>query len=182
MPCLTSAATLARSTWLESSPPVMVAGPAAPSWCGSRFIAAYQAPPGTRLVTVPIGDKLRRGRPRRQTSSFLATGHFAIHPPYAPVQVPVEKGIDVQIAVAVAENILTRACDVAILFTHDTDLVPVVEMIARVKGPQHIETASWASHSFNQRLREIAGVCHHRASGAVFQRIETPVNYAHKAT
>lgn len=151
---------------------------------------------GSKLVRVEIHrglpsasrDPIGYSANRRQAAAWKAEAPDIVIPrhrplryphPYAAVQVPVEKGIDVQIAVAVAESILTRACDVAILFSHDTDLVPAVEMIARVKGPQHIETASWASHGFNQRLREIAGVCH-RISGAVFQRIETPVNYAHK--
>lgn len=87
------------------------------------------------------------------------------------------EGIDVQLAVA--EAILTDAADVAVLFTHDTDLLPAVEMVARLKGSRRIETASWSSGKFAQRLREIPGVHHHRISGKVFALVEEPVNYAH---
>jgi uncharacterized LabA/DUF88 family protein len=90
----------------------------------------------------------------------------------------VEKGIDVQLALAVAETILTDTADLAILFTHDTDLLPAVEMVARLKGPARIETAGWASHVFSQRLRQVHGVYHHAISGKVFDLVETPVNYA----
>jgi hypothetical protein len=82
----------------------------------------------------------------------------------------------------VAETILTDTSDVAILFTHDTDLLPAVEMVARLKGPKRIETASWASHTFSQRLRQVPGVHHHAISGTVFALVETPVNYAHPQT
>jgi hypothetical protein len=64
------------------------------------------------------------------------------------------------------------------LATHDTDLLPAVEMVARLKGPARIETAGWASHVFVQRLRQVHGVYHHAISGRVFDLVETPVNYA----
>ena len=47
-------------------------------------------------------------------------------PAHAADKTPVEKGIDVQLALGVAETILTDTADVAILFTHDTDLLPAV--------------------------------------------------------
>ena len=102
------------------------------------------------------------------------------YPPDHSPGPPVEKGIDVQLALAVAETILTDTADVAILFTHDTDLLPAIEMVARLKGPDRIETASWGSRTFSQRLRQVPGVHHHRISGTVFARIETPINYAQK--
>ncbi|MDP9277039.1 MAG: NYN domain-containing protein [Actinomycetota bacterium] len=92
---------------------------------------------------------------------------------------PQEKGVDVQLALGVIENVLLGSCDVAILFSNDTDLAPVVETVRRLKGTGRIETASWASHDYEVRLRPIAGVYHHRISGAVFERVETPVNYAY---
>lgn len=93
---------------------------------------------------------------------------------------PQEKGVDVQLAIAIVENVLLDQCDVAILFSNDTDLVPVVETICRLKGPGRIETASWESNGYRTRLRPVRGVHHHRLSGAVFQRVETPINYAYR--
>lgn len=132
-------------------------------------------------------DPVGYGANRRQATAWVREGGDIVKPrwrplryppPHAPDQTPVEKGIDVQLALAVAEAILTNAADVAILFTHDTDLLPAVEMVARLKGPSRIETASWASHTFFQRLKAISGVHHHAISGKIFQLVETPVNYA----
>ena len=131
------------------------------------------------------------GANRRQATAWKREGGDVVVPrlrplrypsPHAEVQTPVEKGIDVQLALAVAETILTNTADVAILFTHDTDLLPAVEMVARLKGPSRIETAGWASHVFSQRLRQVPGVHHHAISGSVFEIVETPVNYAHPKT
>jgi hypothetical protein len=88
----------------------------------------------------------------------------------------------VRAALAAERAWLTNTADVAILFTHDTDLLPAVEMVARLKGARPIETASWSSRSFAQRLREVPGVHHHRISGKVFELVETPVNYAHRVS
>ena len=134
-------------------------------------------------------DPVGYGANRRQAAAWIKEGDSVVVPRLRPLrypprhaqnQVPVEKGIDVQLALAVAESILTDTADVAILFTHDTDLLPAVEMVARLKGPRRIETASWSSRAFAQRLREVRGVHHHRISGKVFELVETPVNYAHR--
>jgi uncharacterized LabA/DUF88 family protein len=134
-------------------------------------------------------DPVGYGANRRQATAWAREGGSIVvprlrplryPPPRAVDRVPVEKGIDVQLALAVAETILTNAADLVILFTHDTDLLPAVEMVARLKGPQRIETASWSSRTFAQRLREVPGVYHHRISGKVFELVETPINYAHR--
>jgi hypothetical protein len=95
---------------------------------------------------------------------------------------PREKGVDVQLAIGIVENVLTGGCDVAVLFSNDTDLLPVVEAVCRLKGAAFVETVSWESHGYRTRLRPGGGVYHHRLSGAVFQRVETPINYAYRGT
>lgn len=100
--------------------------------------------------------------------------------PYDAHAAPEEKGIDVQLALSIVENLLLGHCDVAVLFSYDTDLLPAVETTCRLKGANHIETASWESRDFRKRLRAVRGVHHHGLSGAVFQRAETPVNYAYQ--
>ncbi len=136
-------------------------------------------------------DPVGYGANRRQAAAWIKEGGSAVVPRLRPLRyppshaadrAPVEKGIDVQLALAVAETILTDTADVAILFTHDTDLLPAVELVARLKGPARIETASWSSHTFAQRLREVPGVHHHRITGKVFELVETPVNYAHRGS
>jgi uncharacterized LabA/DUF88 family protein len=92
----------------------------------------------------------------------------------------VEKGVDVALAVSAIEAMLTSRCDVAIVFSHDTDLLPVPEAIARLAGSDHVETASWTSSSFKQRLQPKAPVTHHRITRQIFDAVETPVNYARR--
>lgn len=87
----------------------------------------------------------------------------------------VEKGIDVQLAVSVIEWTALDLCGVAILFSHDADLVPAVEAVARIAGPRRIETASCARS--RSSLRHL-GVYHHVITEPVFRRLETPVSYA----
>lgn len=72
-----------------------------------------------------------------------------------------------------------KLCDIAVIFSHDTDLLPVPETLTRVAGAAVVETASWVSPTFRKRLRPKPAVYHHEVSGAVFQRVETRVNYAH---
>ena len=92
---------------------------------------------------------------------------------------PREKGVDVELAIAAVEWTLTKQCDVAVVFSHDTDLVPLVEMLGRLGGSTCVETASWTSDSFNQRIPTKCPIYHHSISRAVFDRVETRVNYAH---
>jgi hypothetical protein len=134
-------------------------------------------------------DPVGYGANRRQATAWVKEGGSIVVPRLRPLRypsrhatdrMPVEKGIDVQLALAVAETILTNVADVAVLFTHDTDLLPAVELIVRLKGSQRIETVSWSSGQFAQRLRELPGVYHHRISGKVFALVEEPVNYARR--
>jgi uncharacterized LabA/DUF88 family protein len=134
-------------------------------------------------------DPIGYGANRRQSAAWMAEDRSIVIPrlrplrypsPTEPVQYPVEKGIDVQMALGAVEQVLTNRCDVAIIFSHDTDLLPAVETICRLAGAARIETAAWSSHTFSRRLKQLPGVYHHSVSGAVFQRIETPVNYAYK--
>jgi len=90
-----------------------------------------------------------------------------------------KKGVDVELALEAVEWTLTGKRRVAVIFSHDTDLVPVDDMLCRLKGSTCIETASWISSTFNQRIRTSAPSYHHGVSEAVVSRVETRVNYAH---
>lgn len=125
---------------------------------------------------------------RRQAAAWMKEDPEIVIPRLRPLRYsrdqtepPREKGIDVELAVAAVEWALTERCDVAIIFSHDTDLVPAIELISRLRGPDCVETASWASDTFNRRLRTKPPIYHHTISKAVFERVETRVNYAHGA-
>jgi hypothetical protein len=96
-----------------------------------------------------------------------------------------EKGIDVALACSAVEHVLLKKCDVAIIFSHDTDLLPPVEVICRVTGVEHIETASWQSDFHYKRIPPAKqvwgtpfGVVNHTLKVELFDQVETPINYA----
>jgi hypothetical protein len=133
-------------------------------------------------------DPTGYGANRRQAAAWEAEGPEVVVPklrplryPFSyPAEPPVEKGVDVELAVNAIEATLRKRCDVAIIFSHDTDLLPVPETIARPAGAHRVETASWVSPWFKGRLRPKARVFHHPISQKVFEAVETPVNYARK--
>jgi hypothetical protein len=123
---------------------------------------------------------------RRQAAAWVKEAPEVVVPRLRPLRYsrdltepPREKGVDVELALEAVEWTLTGKQRVAVIFSHDTDLVPVVDMLCRLKGPTCVETASWASASFNQRIRTRADAYHHGVSEAVFARVETRINYAH---
>lgn len=134
-------------------------------------------------------DPVGYGANRRQSAAWMKENPEVVIPrlrplrypgPYEQDRYPVEKGIDVQMALGAVEQVIRNACDVAVVFTHDTDLLPAVETIRRLADQSRVETASWASHHFRRRLKQLPGVYHHYISGAVFDLVETPTNYAYK--
>jgi uncharacterized LabA/DUF88 family protein len=124
---------------------------------------------------------------RRQSAAWMNEAPEVVIPRLRPLRYPysypnepaVEKGVDVNLAVAAIEHVLTGLCDVAIIFSHDTDLMPVPETIARLKGAKCVETASWQSPTYHRRLRTKPPVHHNYVSEQVFNRVETRVNYAY---
>jgi uncharacterized LabA/DUF88 family protein len=155
---------------------------------------------GGRLVRVEIHrglpdstrDPVGYGANRRQSAAWMKENPDLVIPRLRPLRYsrnadepPVEKGVDVQLALAAVEHIVSELADVAIIFSHDTDLVPAIETITRLKGTEHIETASWSSDSYWSRLRVKgrlgANVFHHYITKDVFTEVATPVNYAHGA-
>jgi len=96
-----------------------------------------------------------------------------------------EKGIDVALACSAVEHVLMDRCDVAVIFSHDTDLLPPVETICRVRDPANIETASWRSDLYYKRIPPAKqvwgtpfGVVNQTLKVELFDEVETPINYA----
>jgi uncharacterized LabA/DUF88 family protein len=96
-----------------------------------------------------------------------------------------EKGIDVALACSALEHILLNKCDVAVIFSHDSDLLPPIETICRVTSPERIETASWQSDLHFRRIPPAKqswgtpfGVVNQTLKVELFDKVETPINYA----
>lgn len=136
----------------------------------------------------PTHDPVGFAANRRQSAAWRAEAPAIVsprtrplrYPRSFPAEPPVEKGIDVEFAVAAVSAVLRGSCDVAIVFSHDSDLLPVPEAITKLAGPGHVETAAWTSPTFRQRLNPKAPVKHHAIPKIVFDSVSTPVNYAVK--
>ena len=129
-------------------------------------------------------DPVGHGACRRQATAWRRESGL-VHVNFRPLRYPRdggppgEKGIDVQLAVGIVECVMAGGCDVAVLISNDTDLLPALETAARLKGPASVETAAWRSETTSQRLRSKLDLYHHDISEAVFSRVERRVNYAY---
>ncbi len=63
------------------------------------------------------------------------------------------------------------------IFSHDTDLSSVVEVIARTKGPKTVETASWCSKGYRKRIPPVDGVTNHLLREKLFRALEDQTHY-----
>jgi uncharacterized LabA/DUF88 family protein len=141
-----------------------------------------------RGLPSPIQDPGGHAANQRQVAAWRAEAPKVVvprlrplrYPPGYPEQPPVEKGVDVELAIAAVEAVLRRRCDVAIVFSHDSDLLPVPEAIARLVGACHVETAAWSSSGFRQRLRPKEPVVHHAIPESVFRAVETARDYSRR--
>jgi hypothetical protein len=71
--------------------------------------------------------------------------------------------------------------DVVIIFSHDSDLLPVVEAICRIRGDQHVETASWLTDYYRKRIPPTGKVVNHSLRRQLFDGLERPTNYGAQA-
>lgn len=131
-------------------------------------------------------DRVGYAANRRQATAWVKEAPEIVVPCQRPLRYPrdlagrpVEKGVDVELALGAVEQLARQNCDVAIIFSHDTDLNPAVETIIRLNGASAVETAAWSSPSHRSRLRSRPGVHHHEISENLFRRVETRINYAH---
>lgn len=123
---------------------------------------------------------------RRQSAAWMKENQEVVIPRLRPLRYPRnwpdepegEKGIDVQLALGIIEAVLRDHCEVAILFSNDTDLLPVVETVARIAGTSRIETASWHGHDASPRLRTRLRVVHHSLDEAIFRSVEDLADYS----
>jgi uncharacterized LabA/DUF88 family protein len=135
------------------------------------------------------------GAVERQRQAWLALDPKIMAPSLRPVRVnpetgeEEEKGVDVALAVSTLEHILLKKCEVAIVFSHDTDMLPAIETICRLRDADvisgSVETASWQSDLYYKRIPPAKtswgtqwGVVNQTLKIDLFDKVETPVNYA----
>lgn len=81
-----------------------------------------------------------------------------------------EKGIDVNLAVDLLDRAISSAFDVAVVFSHDTDLIPAFEL-AHNRGA-HVEIAGWLGANI---IRSPALRYRHALEGALFVAAREPI-------
>lgn len=92
--------------------------------------------------------------------------------PHVPAQ---EKGIDVALAVDVVTLAMRMEYDVGILFSSDSDLLPAVEAVVKLKLAR-VEVAAW-SNSFRLRIPGTTLPWCHQLSKADYLTVADPTDY-----
>lgn len=98
--------------------------------------------------------------------------------PSRPAQ---EKGIDVALAVDFVMMVARKECEVGILFSSDTDLVPALEAVIALrpgKAPA-CEVAAWAAPGARPRSLSVRGtrIVRHLLSEADYRLVADPIDY-----
>jgi hypothetical protein len=152
--------------------------------------SCWRPPHGRRSTSHRPGRLSGVGAAQRQKLAWIDLDPGLVAVRLRPVSVnpetgeEVEKGIDVALACSAVEHVLMDHCDVAIIFSHDSDLLPPVETICRLRGREHIETASWQSDLYRKRIPPAKqswgtpfGVVNHTLKVELFDSAETPVDF-----
>jgi uncharacterized LabA/DUF88 family protein len=88
---------------------------------------------------------------------------------------PQEKGVDVHLAINLVTAAHRRECDVALVVSHDTDLMPAIQLASELK--LRVEVAAWGD---SHRLSDPAiKYCHH-LSQQDFVAVRDPRDYSVK--
>jgi len=147
------------------------------------------------------GVRVYRGRPsqrrdarsyaahQRQTDRQVNRGGGVVtvisrdlrYPPDWPKRAAQEKGIDVALAVDFVMMVARNECDVAILFSSDTDLAPALEAVIALRpGSQPAcEVAAWAAPGGRPRSLAVRGasIRRHLFSEADFRTVADLTDY-----
>lgn len=92
-----------------------------------------------------------------------------------------EKGIDVAVAIdLIRRTLVESSCDIAVLVSADTDLLPAVELIVEVRGAHAIEVATWKGPHWGPQPLALKGhpVRQHLLDERLYRAIEDPTDYA----
>ena len=118
---------------------------------------------------------------RRIGRSVTVISRDLRYPPDWPRRSAEEKGIDVALAVDFLMMVARHGCDVGILFSSDTDLVPALEAVLELRpgDPPACEVAAWAAPGGRPRSLSVRGasVRPHLLSEVDFRAVADPTDY-----
>ncbi len=111
-----------------------------PRKVGRLIASLYQGDTGARLERVfvyrgmPDGRKDAKGYAacRRQVAAWHKEGDVTVQTRplrYPPDGKPMEKGIDVKLAIDFVESALDQKAELLVIFSGDSDLIPALEMV-----------------------------------------------------
>ena len=126
-------------------------------------------------VASPERDPKTHGARQRQMQHWRSLTdriHLVSRPLRYGDGMPVEKGIDVAVAIELVRcAVFAPDCDVAILFSVDTDLLPALELVVKERGADVVEVAAWHAPGANPPLRVpgIARIRQHRLGANVYR-------------
>lgn len=120
---------------------------------------------------------------RRQAEAWTADPRARVllrplrYPRDYPRSRPQEKGVDVLLAIDFVRMAVSGEYDVGILMSHDTDLVPALEVVAGLGGPT-CEAAAWGGPRARRRLWVPgAAVWCHYLTAADYAAVADPRDY-----
>ncbi len=96
-----------------------------------------------------------------------------------------EKGVDVELAIAMVRDsvfVNPPECEVAILFSNDTDFEPVLEMLVQNRGRDSVEVARWCDNKhYPPDPPTVAGVKlrQHLLDHAFYKSVEDTTSYGY---
>jgi hypothetical protein len=103
-------------------------------------VRIYRGMPSNRHDAKGYGAALRQVS-LWQNLPAITVRHRALN--YRLPTDPKEKGIDVLLAIDFVSMAMRNEYDIGVLCSADTDLVPALEEVVRMKGPSAVQTACW---------------------------------------
>ncbi|HUY07985.1 MAG TPA: hypothetical protein VMW80_00830 [Candidatus Dormibacteraeota bacterium] len=94
----------------------------------------------------------------------------------------VEKGVDVAVAIGLVRHLLfDKDCEVAVLVSADTDLLPAIELIVAQLGPDSIEVAMWEGPGRGPAplARQGHAIRQHKLDEKLYRSLEDLTPYGH---
>lgn len=91
--------------------------------------------------------------------------------------VPVEKGIDVWLAIDLISMAHREAADRIVVVSSDTDLVPALELATGICGAGFVEVAGWDGPSPSAAILNVADVPQHRLNKVDYERLHDSTDY-----
>lgn len=160
----------------------LAAGAGRGAWGELVRVEVHRGLPAPRRQAVANKATIRQVRAWQKESELVhAVLQNLRYRTVAGEMVAEEKGVDVRLAINAVELMVDGRADLAIIFSHDTDLLPVVDVISRLRGSDCVETASWVSESHRKQLPPRPGVVNHALDHSVFRGAQDSTNYASKS-